>query len=459
VSGSKPFAVTYRLRRDASWSDGAPIAAEDFAYLAERMRTEPGVVNSAGYRLITEVNSRAGGKTVEVVFSRPYPGWTTLFGNLLPSHLLKDAPGGWPEALEAGIGVAGGPFALRSVDRARGVAVLERNDRYWETPAELDRLVLRESNSPGLVRALRSGGDQLALLSADAIAMSLLRGLGSSVNIRTVPQPMVTSLVLRQDSQTLAEAGVRAAVVAALDLDNLVLTGTGNGPAATLRATSHVRAPSLPGQPVTPVTPPAQPPDPNLTRMLLTAAGYTLTHEGWQRDGVQLRLVIGAPSDHEPYPAIANAVARQLRSVGVRVDVVTPTGDELYGSVPGQEPVDLLLAPRVLSGDAATDLASEFGCPRQPVDGSADPLRPAANVAVFCDRALQPSIDGVLTGIMPTVPAVDTVDSRLRQAQVVLPLYQHAGVLVTTPAVVGVRTPGLLAGPFADADRWRRAGR
>src|SRR5262249_12605920 len=194
-----------------------------------------------------EVNSRAGGKTVEVVFSRPYPGWTTLFGNLLPSHLLKDAPGGWPEALEAGIGVAGGPFALRSVDRARGLAVLERNERYWDTPAALDRLVLRESNAPGLVSALGSGGDHLTVLSADAIAMSLLRDLGSSVTTMVVPQPMVASLVLRQDSVTLAEPGVRAAMVAALDLDNLVLTGTGNGPAEALRATSHVWAPSMAG--------------------------------------------------------------------------------------------------------------------------------------------------------------------------------------------------------------------
>jgi ABC-type transport system substrate-binding protein len=455
VTGSNPFTVTYKLRRDASWSDGVPIAAEDFAYLADRMRTEPGVVNPAGYRLITGVNSRAGGKTVEVVFSRPYPGWTTLFGNLLPSHLLKDAPGGWPEALEAGIGVAGGPFALRSVDRDRGLAVLERNDRYWDTPAGLDRLVLRESTAPGLVSALGSGGDHLALLSADAIAMSLLGDLGDSVSTTVVPQPMVTSLVLRQDSRMLAEAGVRAAIVAALDLDNLVLTGTGNGPAAALRATSHVRVPPAPGRPG---TGPAQPPDPDRTSALLTAAGYTRTPQGWQRDGFQLRLVIGAPSDRQPYPMIANAVARQLRSAGVTADVIMPTGDELYGSAQGREPVDLLVAPRVLSGDPATDLASEFGCPSQPRDGSTVDLQPA-NVAAFCDQTLQPSIDGVLAATMPAVPTVDTVDSQLWQAQVVLPLYQHAGVLVLTPAAVGVRPPGLLAGPFAGAEQWRRAGR
>jgi ABC-type transport system substrate-binding protein len=455
VTGSDPFTVTYRLRRDASWSDGAPIVAEDFAYLADRMRTEPGVVNPAGYRLITAVNSRAGGKTVEVRFSRPYPGWTTLFANLLPSHLLKDAPGGWPEALETGIGVAGGPFALRSVDRGRGLAVLERNDRYWDTPAALDRLVLRESNAPGLVGALGSGGDHLALMSADAIAMSLLRDLGSSVDTTVVPQPVVTSLVLRQDSAQLADANVRAAVMAALDRTNLVVTGTGNGPAAGLRANSHVWAPSVPGHPA------GERPDafdPGLTSVLLTTAGYTRVGDGWQRGGSRLQLTIGAAADHDAYPAIANAVARQLRAVGVRAEVVTRPGDELYRPAPGGQPVDLLVAPRVLSGDPPTDLASEFGCPRPPPREPAEPPRPA-NLAAFCDRTLQPSIDGALTGTMPMVATVDAVDGQLWRSQAVLPLYQHAGVLVTRSDAVGVRPGGLLDGPFASAAQWGRAGR
>jgi ABC-type transport system substrate-binding protein len=478
VTDSDPFTVTYRLRRDASWSDGAPIAAEDFAYLADRMRNEPGVVNPAGYRLIREVNSRAGGKTVEVVFTGPYPGWTTLFANLLPSHLLKDAPGGWPEALEAGIGVSGGPFAVRSVDRSRGMAVLERNDRYWETPAALDRLVFRESNDPGLVSALRTGGDQLALLSADAIAMALLRDLagsaagtspgssaGSSAGemaIRTVPQPFVTSLALRHDSPVLADARVRSAIVAALDRDALVLTGTGNGPAATLRANSYVLAPSEPDYRPQPAAA-ALRPDTGRTQAMLTDAGYVRVGGVWQHSGVPLRLVIAAPVDHEPYPAVANAAARQLRAAGFDVEVITPTGDELFGALltaqpPGQ-PVDLVVAPSMVSGDPATALASEFGCPPQPTpDGSPDPVRPA-NVAAFCEPALQEQIDGALAGVLPATETLSAIDQALWRSTPTLPLFQHASVLVNRPDAVGVQPGGLLAGPFANAPLWRRAGR
>ncbi|MGH3813067.1 MAG: ABC transporter family substrate-binding protein, partial [Pseudonocardiaceae bacterium] len=42
VTDTAPFTITYRIRRNAQWSDVTPIAAEDFGYLAEQMRTQPG---------------------------------------------------------------------------------------------------------------------------------------------------------------------------------------------------------------------------------------------------------------------------------------------------------------------------------------------------------------------------------------------------------------------------------
>ena len=134
-SPQDPFTVSYELNLEASWTSNAPIAAEDFVYLWQRMRDEPGVVDAAGYRLITDVRSRAAGKAVDVVFAQPYPAWQTLFANLLPAHLLKDAPGSWTGALANGLPASGGPFRVVSVDRARGEVLLTRNDQYWDTPA------------------------------------------------------------------------------------------------------------------------------------------------------------------------------------------------------------------------------------------------------------------------------------------------------------------------------------
>ena len=99
VTKASPFTVTYTVRSDASWSDGAPIDATDFVYLRNQMISQPGVVDPAGYRLISGIAARDNDKVVQVTFSQPYPGWRSLFNDLLPAHLLKDAPGGWAGAL------------------------------------------------------------------------------------------------------------------------------------------------------------------------------------------------------------------------------------------------------------------------------------------------------------------------------------------------------------------------
>ena len=95
VTSQDPFIVTYTLDRKASWSDGTPITAEDFSYLRDQLAVQPGTIDPAGYLLISAIRSRDAGKTVEVEFSKPFPDWRTLFSPLLPSHLMKDFPGGW----------------------------------------------------------------------------------------------------------------------------------------------------------------------------------------------------------------------------------------------------------------------------------------------------------------------------------------------------------------------------
>ena len=87
VTDQNPFTVTYRIRPEASWTDNAPIAADDFWYLWRQMVSQPGVVDPAGYDLITGVQSVDGGKTAVVTFSQPYPAWRELFG--VQSMLLR----------------------------------------------------------------------------------------------------------------------------------------------------------------------------------------------------------------------------------------------------------------------------------------------------------------------------------------------------------------------------------
>ncbi|GAB2660249.1 ABC transporter family substrate-binding protein [Saccharopolyspora gloriosae] len=454
------FTVHYRIRKEAAWSDGAPIAAEDFVYLWEQLRSQPGVSDPAGYQLIDDVQSREGGKAVEVTFERPYPGWQSLFTNLLPAHLLRDAPRGWTTALDSGYPASGGPFAIRQVDLQRGEIILERNDRFWGPPAVSDRIVLRASDQAGQVEALRSGDSHLAVFGADRSTMAALRELGSSVQVSTVPRPATMQVLLRPTSAQLADARVRNAVVAGLDRQALIDAGSGGGPGDQLHAHSQVLAPSERGY--TPTEPPGEDgPSPERVRRLLTEAGYRHEAGAWTKDGRTLNLVIAAPFEHEQYIRIAEAAAKQLRAQDVHATVVTPTSDQMFGEMLPTNPlseepgasssVDMAIAPRPADGDPAAMMAASYGCPGVDSDDQPFPFTATG----FCDQLLQPTIDAALSGALPFEEASAKVESVLWSQAVALPLYQQAQVLAFGREVRGVQRGNGLAGPFSTAAQWQ----
>ncbi|MFD1051893.1 ABC transporter substrate-binding protein, partial [Kibdelosporangium lantanae] len=182
VTKTEPYTVTYRIRTDAAWSDASPVAAEDFVYLRERMRDEPGTVDSAGYRIISDIKSDEGGKVVVVTFTQPYPGWRSLFSSLLPAHILKDAPGGWDQVLEGGFPATAGPFNIKQTDNARGEIVVERNERYWGQPAVAESVIFRRADALGQTDALRTSHDQMVVSSTDP---TLFKALGEKVTVQT----------------------------------------------------------------------------------------------------------------------------------------------------------------------------------------------------------------------------------------------------------------------------------
>ncbi|WP_307831983.1 ABC transporter family substrate-binding protein [Prauserella cavernicola] len=512
VTSEDPFTVSYEIRPEASWSDGAPIAVEDFAYLADAMKNQPGVADAAGYRLITGIQPGAGGKSLDVTFAEHYPGWQTLFDNLMPSHLLKDAPGGWQGALLDSFPAYGGPFSIKTLDKERGEIILERNERYWEKPAAVDRIVLRSSDQAGMVAALRSGNDQLSLATTDATGLELFHGLGEDVQLQTVARPYLATTLLRPVG-ALADDQVRAGVAALIDRDKLIAEGTRGGPSEDLRAGAHVRPPSSDDyRPTIPGSGSPRKPSPNKAERLLGAAGFTREAGTWAREGTPLSLVIASPGQQEPYASIAQELSRQLTAAGIEVTTVNPPARELFNSAlptpvdsatapedteepqPGAEDgaegtdgtetpqppessettttpappptsgnvaVDIAVVPQPVSSDPASTLASNYGCPPGWDDEpEADqPPEAAVTTAAFCDTVLQPTIDAALTGAEPLRDSLATVEPALWQSNVAIPLFQLADTIAIGSTVSGV-TPGApMAGPFSNAVDWIRAPR
>jgi ABC-type transport system substrate-binding protein len=519
VTSQNPFTVTYKIRPEAQWTDNAPIAADDFWYLWRQMVSQPGVVDPAGYDLITGVQSIDGGKQAVVTFSEPYPAWRELFNDILPAHIVKDVPGGFVAGLARAMPVTGGQFRVESIDPQRDEILLMRNDRYWGSPAEPDQILFRRAGAPAaLADSIRNGDTQVAQVHGGATAFAQLSAI-PDVRTARIVTPRTMQLSLRAQEDKLSDPQVRKAILGLLDVDLLAAVGAGSDNTVTL-AQAQVRSPSDPGY--VPTAPPA------LTReaalALLQQSGYQIDTESTStpatpdpsspptetirgrvsKDGVSLSLVLGVAANDPTAVAVANTAADQLRNVGIAASVLALDPVVLYGDALAQNRVDAVVGWHQAGGDLATVLASRYGCPalestavssasfsptttptstspnpgttttfskppatttttatpttRSPAPESGALVQAPSNITGICDRSIQPNIDAALNGSQAIADVIEAVEPRLWNMSTVLPILQDTTIVAAGPSVQNVGLTGAVpVGIIGDAGKWVKA--
>ncbi|MGV0811714.1 ABC transporter family substrate-binding protein [Mycolicibacterium boenickei] len=506
VTGENPFTVTYKIRPEAQWTDNAPIAADDYWYLWRQMVSQPGVVDPAGYDLITGVQSVEGGKTAVVTFSQHYPAWRELFNDILPAHIVKDVPGGFGAGLARAMPVTGGQFRVESIDPQRDEILLARNDRYWSVPAKPDLVLFRRGGAPAaLADSIRNGDTQVAQVHGGAATFAQLSAI-PDVRTARIVTPRVMQLTLRGQQPKLEIPQVRKAILGLIDVDLLASVGAGDDNTVTL-AQAQVRSPSDPGY--VPTAPPAMSREAALD--LLRGAGYQIEpvteptpgapqqpDNGRQRitkDGAALSLVLGVASNDPTSVAVANTAADQLRNVGIEASVLALDPVVLYGDALTNNRVDAVVGWHQAGGDLATSLASRYGCraleatavatavagstpsptpkpspappapattptPTQPVPApDSDALVQApSNITGICDRSIQPKIDAALDGSANIAEVIQIVEPRLWNMSTVLPILQDTTIVAAGPSVQNVSLTGAVpVGIVGDAGGWTKA--
>jgi ABC-type transport system substrate-binding protein len=510
VTSRDPFTVTYKIRPEASWTDNAPIGADDFWYLWQQMVSQPGVVDPAGYDLITGVQSIEGGKTAVVTFSQHYPAWRELFNDILPAHIVKDIPGGFAAGLARTLPVTGGQFRVENIDPQRDEILLARNDRFWSAPAKPDLILLRRGgDAAALADSIRNGDTQVAQVHGGAATFAQLSAI-PDVRTARIVTPRVMQLTLRAQQPALADTQVRKAILGLLDVDLLAAVGAGDDNTVTL-AQAQVRSPSDPGY--VPTAPPAISTEDALG--LLVDAGYVVEPVATAapstpgtpapdngrgriiKDGVPLSLVLGVAANDPTSVAVANTAADQLRNVGIEASVSALDPVVLYGDALTNNRVDAVVGWHQAGGDLATALASRYGCraleatavptaepdtlapqtttskapePPKPTStttatASTTPASPApetdelvqapSNITGICDRSLQPKIDAALDGSEPIDAVITAVEPRLWNMSTVLPILQDTTIVAAGPSVQNVKLSGAVPiGIVGDAGTW-----
>ncbi|WP_197504062.1 ABC transporter family substrate-binding protein [Mycobacterium sp. 852014-50255_SCH5639931] len=514
VTSQSPFTVTYKIRPEAQWTDNAPIAADDFWYLWRQMVSQPGVVDPAGYDLITGVQSLEGGKQAVVTFAQPYPSWKELFSNILPAHIVKDVPGGFAAGLARALPVTGGQFRVESIDPQRDEILVARNDRYWGSPAKPALILFRRAGAPAaLADSVRNGDTQVAQVHGGSAAFAQLSAI-PDVRTARIVTPRVMQLTLRANEPKLSDAQVRKAILGLLDVDLLAAVGAGSDNTVTLDQ-AQIRAPSDPGY--EPTAPPAMTTPAALA--LLEGSGYKVEGNSSgspaptpantappevirgriSKDGQQLALVIGVAVNDPTSVAVANTAADQLRNVGIAASVLALDPVTLYRDALNNHQVDAIVGWHQAGGNLATRLASRYGCPAlestqvpastgpttsPPGPGSPSttgpgtsattptstppPSRPAdpnalvqapSNLTGICDRSVQSNIDAALNGTKSINDVITAVEPRLWNMSTVLPILQDTTIVGAGPSVQNVSLSGAVpVGIVGDAGQWIKTG-
>jgi len=482
VTSLDPFTVTYTLDRKASWSDGTPITAEDFSYLRDQLIAQPATVDPAGYRLIRQIRSRDAGKTVEVEFATAFADWPSMFSPLLPSHIMKDFPGGWGAALNADIPVSGNRYKMNSYDPVTGQVLLARNDKYWGTPPGPAAVVLRLGDASDLIAAFSRGDVQALWLAPDADTVTTIQQSIPAERRTTVPLPATTQLIYNTTTGPTSSADLRAAIAAGI---SPALVGTdlsGGWVDGAAPVTSQVRLPAQQSPPADGSAPPADGSagavtgDATVAQDKLTAAGYLRNGLYATRDGEVLRLTLGYPTGDPRVAAAARTIQRQLGSIGVEVDLLADSAPNLLETRVAAGTLDLALVAVPRGPEDAAAAAAAFGCPRPgtttagepddpllppssaettaqttestagtsppatpeptaaPDSGAAtEPLR-TGNLSGYCDAATQQLLVGAVTG----QTAVEAADPGLWAQLPVLPLAELSTVFAVSPGLASV---------------------
>lgn len=519
VTNNHPFTVTYKIRPEAQWTDNAPIAADDFWYLWQQMVTQPGVVDPAGYHLITSVQSLEGGKQAVVTFAQPYPAWRELFTDILPAHIVKDIPGGFASGLARALPVTGGQFRVENIDPQRDEILIALNDRYWGPPSKPGIILFRRAGAPAaLADSVRNGDTQVAQVHGGSAAFAQLSAI-PDVRTARIVTPRVMQFTLRANVPKLADTQVRKAILGLLDVDLLAAVGAGTDNTVTLDQ-AQIRSPSDPGY--VPTAPPAMssaaalglleasgfqvdtntsvspaPSVPDSTTTSVSTGPPEVIRGRISKDGEQLTLVIGVAANDPTSVAVANTAADQLRDVGIAATVLALDPVTLYHDALNDNRVDAIVGWRQAGGNLATLLASRYGCPalqattvpaaNAPTTAPSAPIGPTpsaapdtatppptaprrpsdpgalvkapSNLTGICDRSIQSNIDAALNGTKNINDVITAVEPRLWNMSTVLPILQDTTIVAAGPSVQNVSLSGAVpVGIVGDAGQWVKTG-
>ncbi|HVL93975.1 MAG TPA: ABC transporter family substrate-binding protein [Acidimicrobiales bacterium] len=451
LTDSEPQTVVYKINPRAVWSDGVPISADDFVYWWQMARGDgvdvdgsvAEVASTAGYEDIASVTGSEDGKTVTVVFEKPYGDWKSLFSlAVLPSHIARRV--GWNTGFatfDPAVVISGGPFRIESHNPGQDLTLV-RNERYWGEPAKLDRIVFRFiPQSAEQIPALRNREVDVIYPQPQLDAVTQLESI-SGVRTEVGQGLAYEHLTLNTRQEFLALPEVRQALALALDRAQVVERTVGQVDDRARPLGSRIYVNSQPeyddnsgryGERDLPAA-----------RALLEGLGFTPGPDGiYQRGGKRLSLRLSTTAGNALREQQGVLIQSQVREAGIELRI-------------DNSPAAILQRERLPQGNF--DIAN-FGWSSSPFpSGFADIFGTdrAANYGKYANAEVDALFreagaaldDGARTALY------NEIDRRLWDDMATIPLYQKPTLLAYRSTLVNIADNATVHGIFWNAETW-----
>lgn len=434
---------TFRLRKGVKWSDGQPFTARDIEATVLAM-TDPATVTS-WISYVDEIEGaldRKGGKrndvpgiqvvddsTINVRTINPSAVFLDLFGTnfmVLPKHILDTIP--MDQLLKSPFAhepnVSTGPFRLvRYV--ADQFVELERNPSYWGTPANLDKVFIKITDTDSGVAGLQRGEVDII---ADGLPPSDAEDLRRSGDIAVTSYPLDTCMTLYPNTQTaFGDVRVRQAMMYGIDRESIVknvLQGYGKVAYSVYSELSPYYNPNVNKYPF----------DVAKAKQLLSDANWTPSTE--------LSFFIGAGD--KIVEQTATVIQQQLAAVGIRSRLQIEEFSTFVTRLVRSHDFDLAMGGNV--GFNNLDLTRRFAC-RMAQGG--------VNAGSYCNPTLDDALDRARATVKreDQTPLTDQIQRIINEEVAIVPIYYRDSIGAVNTKRIGGAVPHF-GGVHRDIGNW-----
>ena len=369
--------ITWVLRPNLKWSDGAPLTSADVAFsVAVVNDPKTNIGDRTGYELITKVDTPS--PTVAVMhLSRPYGQivnavFSDIDSPILPKHLLDGKDVNTADYMQLPIGA--GPFRYTKWLRADRVE-LEANPYFYGQKPKLAKIIYKIIPDQETATAAMHTGDADYWPSASKDTLDELSAV-AGIHATTLEGVRPALLMLNTKSPVMSDPAVRFALRQGLNRAGIIQRSYHNGAALDESIVSKNDPEFLPI--------PKVPFDRVAAAARLEAAGWKAGSDGVRtKNGLRLHVALVGGAGSPTVDQIFELIRADWTAIGVEVETKRYTASIFFGEDPhsGILKSGKFDAAFFSYGQIrANTLESGFACKDLPPAGS--------NYARTCDPAL-----------------------------------------------------------------------